>query len=179
MLSQRYGPLSNGEHSDPEYAPCPCSAATMPSAAPPVGEWIPLHEVVAQWAALAQRPYTSESAIVLHVLGEAFAALALEHSAHSEYALATSEERAQTLRASSRDLDACLQDLKQAGSHWISIAYWLPRLEQAPPMVMEVVRTLAASTRTQMRRLDLLIERVQQEQIRLLRRGIARQEEMR
>lgn len=179
MLSQRYSlpSSSNGEHSNPDYAPCPCAAATMPSSStPPVAEWIPLDDIVAQWSVLAQQSYTTESAIALHVLGEAFAALALEHSACTEYALATSQERAQTLRASSRDLDACLQELKQAASHWISIAYWLPRLEQTPPTFLEVVRTVAASTRTQSRRLDLLIERVQQEQVRLLRTGIARRE---
>jgi hypothetical protein len=137
--------------------------------APVAAEWMPLDGLIGQWAAFASEPQ-AVSALALQLIGDAFLACSCEMSAHKEYILEQDGDYRDRPRFLTRGLDECITQLSEACSRWSSVLYWLARLDDEPDDVLEVVRHMTEATRTQRRRVERLLLRVQEEQVQALRR---------
>ncbi len=142
---------------------------TITPPTPPTAEWMPLDALVAQWADFARLP-DAVSALTLELVGDAFLALSAEMSAHKEYILFQGGSSHDCPRFLTHGLDECITQLSEVCSRWSSVLYWLGHVTDEPDEVLAVVCQITAATRTQQRRVERLLLRVQEEQVQVLRR---------
>jgi hypothetical protein len=136
---------------------------------PPAAEWMPLDALVQEWTDFARLP-EAMSALSLELVGDAFLACSYEMCAHKEYILFQQGFHRDRPRILLRGLEECITQLSEACSRWSSVLYWLGHLDDEPDDVREVVRRLSEATRTQQRRVERLLLRVQEEQVHQLHR---------
>jgi hypothetical protein len=136
---------------------------------PPVAEWMPLDALVQEWADFARLPQAM-SALSLELVGDAFLACSYELCAHKEYILFQQGYHRDRPRILLRGLEECITQLSEACARWSSVLYWLGHLDDEPDDVLAVVCRLTEATRSQQRRVERLLLRVQEEQVAALHR---------
>ena len=136
---------------------------TTISTPPPAAEWTPLDALVQEWTDFARLP-EAMSALSLELVGDAFLACSYEMSAHKEYILFQQGSYRDRPRILMRGLEECITQLGEACARWSSVLYWLGHVDDEPDDVLAVVRRLTEATRSQQRRVERLLLRMQEEQ---------------
>lgn len=140
--------------------------------------WIPLNEIIEQWAAFAQE---AVAVTALLAIGTAFHGLAWETKALRHYTWAVIERGRRRPRKEGHWLERAVQDLDCALDQWQQVCSWLDLAgdddEQQDPASLDTIRSLMEQANEHQARRRTLHRQVLQEYVSVRQQMYQRQQQ--